>query len=257
MRYGHRAIRVCSMAEVNGGIGKIISGKGSTEMAYLYDYTSGGITQTIYDVGDLVEAKVQEQFFVDNVGGAAGVIQNIAPYLNFETAAYTRTATTIAFDNDTHRITDSGSDLSKFVGDAIVLVAGAANAGNNGLKRVSSVGDGYLQLNAAETLTTEAAGNSVTLTLAQQTAGTSGVNYSVAPNANTEWISDRTAVTKIRGGGNSPRNGYFALALTVNNSIAGTQSVKVRLPMVRKLVSNYPINTNTCEYDTCWTHDYP
>ena len=81
--------------------------------------------------------------------------------------AATITAATLAFvDSSPDTITDSGEAFitSQFRSGMTVKISGAGETGNNGNFTLETVAAGTLTLDAADTLTTEAVGSSVTIT---------------------------------------------------------------------------------------------
>jgi len=80
---------------------------------------------------------------------------------------FTYTATTISFSSTTKTIADSAGGLKRFEDanniSTLIKIAGAANSGNNGVKTISTVSATAVVV--TNTLTTEAAGSSVTITI--------------------------------------------------------------------------------------------
>lgn len=80
---------------------------------------------------------------------------------------YTYTAATISFGATAKTISDSAYGLGRFDDaknvNTELLISGAANSGNNGLKTISTVTPSAVVV--TNTLTTEAAGSSVTVTM--------------------------------------------------------------------------------------------
>lgn len=80
-------------------------------------------------------------------------------------ASVTKTASTIAFNNTAKTITDSGNGFvtAGFLPGDTISVSGAVNSNNNQMFRIATVAAGTLTLADSPTLTTESAGNSVTI----------------------------------------------------------------------------------------------
>ena len=77
------------------------------------------------------------------------------------------TATTIAFvDSNPDTITDSGNAFvtSEFEAGMTITISGATNSGNNSTFTIESVAAGTITLDTTDSLTVEAAGQSVTIT---------------------------------------------------------------------------------------------
>ncbi len=79
----------------------------------------------------------------------------------FKTVTYT--ASTIAFvDSDPDTITDSANGFGSFESGSMILVSGSAS--NDGVYEVTTAAAGTLTLDSTETVTTEAASESITIT---------------------------------------------------------------------------------------------
>lgn len=90
---------------------------------------------------------------------------------NFYNVIKTKTATTIAFvDSNPDTITDSGSGFvtAGFRNGMKIKVSGATNVGNNSTFTIATVTAGVITLVPTDTLTAEAAGNSITITQVTQ-----------------------------------------------------------------------------------------
>lgn len=104
---------------------------------------------------------------VDNINQAQLHLSNLEQWYSlYATRSFTTTlytASTISFtDSDPDTILDSASGLGAFESGSMVLVSGSTN--NSGVYEVTTATVGTLTLDSSESLTAEAAGESITIT---------------------------------------------------------------------------------------------
>lgn len=144
----------------------------------------------------------------------------------FKQGSVVLTAATIAFvDSDPDTITDSGGAfVSTGFKPGKILISGATNSGNNGNFTIASVAAGTLTLASANTLTTEAAGASVTIV--QPLGLNPGQIYQIrlfTDFGNTKFI-EGVSITTARSN-NAPVDGLVGENLTLQGTGVLTESL--------------------------------
>ena len=162
--------------------------------------------------------------------GHGGVFKNVLTRITGNNVANTN-KTTVSFDATAKTITDSGGGFSSFTGNRMVVVTGAANSANNGEKKVVSATSTTLTLDPSETLVTESAGNSVTVTLPYVTVVGGGASNTRFPDEPTGILTIDSPVGIQSVTGNiTPR-----LDIYIDGTIAGTAVVRIAAPKLMKL----------------------
>lgn len=199
-------------------------GGGSAAREWRFAYWNGSSTslQSWATDGDLLQASA-DVLVMSGHGGAFG---NVNTMVAQSSALTSGARTTISFDADTQTITDSGSNFSTLKSNRWAIVSGSAS--NNIPVRVTTAAAGSLTIHSSTPLTTEAAGESVTIQQLPYSAQT-GVSSDKYPDVEMLLHQETPILQPYTG------NLTFSVRLYLDETIAGEATVYIMNPVLRKL----------------------
>lgn len=222
-----------TVVDLPDGTGKALDieftspGGGSSGRDYRLEVYNIGSANITVATGDLIKASAEIQYFQDD----PDVIQGIGWYITGDSPVTYIDKTTVSFDAELNRIVDSANGLGSFVADYYVYVEGAAETENNGRFYITEATAGYLQLADGSGIVDEAAGSTTSIAHPTQRVSTLA-SAAKAPNEDTDVMYMEAPILEIAHGTHLTKTRFN---IYIDESVAGTNKVRVAWPSVRKL----------------------